>query len=194
MKNHNIRKTTTLALLIALVIVLQLLGYVMPKLGPFGLSFVLVPVVIGAAFYGPTAGAILGAAFGIVVCVCSYNGLDLGGHMVWLDNPFLFIAVVLIKGILAGTAAGLVYNIFKRKNSYVALLLAAIICPIVNTGVFLLGMATFFIDVLAAWAEGGNIVGYVLSGIVLVNFVPELIINILLTPASQRILKVVQKN
>ena len=74
-----------------------------------------------------------------------------------------------------------------------AMLCAAIVCPVVNTGVFIACMLSFFRDVLAAWAGGGDIIAYILSGLVLLNFVPELIINIVFSPAGQRILHTVRK-
>lgn len=193
MKNEKIKQMVTLSLLVALTVVLQLLGYVLPRIGPFGLSFVLIPIVIGAAVYGPKGGAILGGAFGAIVCFCSYNGMDGGGFMVWQANPLLCILVVMAKGILAGTFSGLVYKLLAAKNTHIAMLCAAAICPIINTGVFLLGMRLFFLEVLKVWANGSNVVGYVLTGIVLVNFLPELIINLVFSPAGQRIVDVVKK-
>lgn len=194
MHKQKIRRMTTLSLLIATTVVLQLLGYVLPRIGPFGLSFVLVPIVIGAAYYGPKAGAILGGAFGVIVCFCSYNGIDGGGFMVWQASPLLCILVVMTKGILAGTAAGWVYQLLYTKSAIAAIVTASIVCPIVNTGIFLLGMVVFFMDVLRVWADGSNIVGYLLTGIVLVNFLPELIINVILSPACQRVIQAVQKD
>lgn len=192
MKNNKIRRMTTAALLVALIVVLQLLGYVLPKIGPFGLSFVLIPIVIGAAYLGVTYGAFLGAVFGVIVCICCANGMDVGGQMVWQANPFLCIFVVMLKGILAGALSGLVYKALSKKNSYIAMLCAAIVCPLANTGIFLLGMNVFFADVLASWAGGSNIITYMLSGIVLINFVPELIINVAFSPAGQRILHAIK--
>ena len=125
MRKQQIRKMTTLSLLIAATVVLQLLGYILPRIGPFGLSFVLVPIVIGAAYYGPKAGAILGGAFGIIVCFCSYNGIDVGGFMVWQASPLLCIFVVMTKGILAGTISGWVYRLLHNKNPYVAIIAAS---------------------------------------------------------------------
>jgi hypothetical protein len=55
-------------------------------------------------------------------------------------------------------------------------------------------MLTFFKDVLNVWAGGGDIIAYVLSGLILANFVPELIINIAISPAGSYILRVVVKN
>ena len=62
MRNEKIKKMVGIALLMAVVVVLQLLGSFI-KLGPVEVSLVLLPIVIGAAVYGPTAGAILGATF-----------------------------------------------------------------------------------------------------------------------------------
>ncbi len=190
-KSMGVKKLATLAMLIAVIVILQLIGSGI-HIGPFSLSFVLIPVVVGAALYGPISGAILGGAFGVIVVTCCITGMDPGGAMVWAANPLLCILVVMTKGIVAGLAAGFIYRLMQKKNAYLAMLCAAIVCPIVNTGVFLLGMFTLFPGVLQQWATGGNVLLYVLSGIVLVNFVPELIINIVVSPASQRIIHTVR--
>lgn len=193
MNNAKIKRMATIGLLMALVVVLQFVGGMIPPIGGFSISLVLIPIVLGAAMYGPGAGALLGATFGVVVVINCITGADVGGQMVFQANPGLCILVVLGKGVLAGTVSGFLYRALKGWNSYIAMLLAAAICPIVNTGTFVLCMMTFFKEVLAAWAGGGDIVAYVLSGLVLCNFVPELIINVAFSPAGQRILHTVHK-
>lgn len=194
MKNKKIHTLVGIALLIAVMIVLQFIGTVLPiKIGPVSISLVLIPIVIGAAVYGPGAGAILGAAFGIIANIFCANGMDGGGHMVFQASPILCILVVMTKGILCGTVAGFTYKLIAKKNSYLGMLCAAIACPAVNTGVFLLGMRLFFMEVLQQWAGGSNVAAYVLTGIVLVNFLPELILNVAVSPASQRIIHVIKK-
>ena len=185
--NKQLKKLTGTALLMALVVVLQLLGASIPPVAGFTISLVLIPIVLGAAIYGPKTGALLGATFGVVVVVGCITGTDVGGAMVFQANPILCILVVLGKGILAGTATGFVYNIVKQKNKKLAMILAAVICPVMNTGIFIFCMAAFFMDVLTVWA-GGNVLGYVLSGLVLCNFVPELIINLVFSVAGERII------
>ena len=69
----------------------------------------------------------------------------------------------------------------------------SIVCVVVNTGTFLLGMGLFFADVLAVWSAGGNILLYMISGIVLINMVPELILNVVFSPVAERIYRVVKK-
>lgn len=191
--NKTIRKMTGVALLMALVVVLQLLGGIIPPIGGFTISLVLIPIVLGAALYGPKTGALLGATFGVVVVIGCITGTDPGGAMVFQANPILCILVVIAKGTLAGFLSGLVYTALKSKNETVAMLLGAAICPIVNTGTFILCMAVFFIDVLSAWAGGGDILGYILSGLILCNFVPELIINLVFSGAGKRIIHTIEK-
>ena len=194
MKNENIKRMAGIALLMALVVVLQFVGGMIPPVGGFSISLVLIPIVLGAAMYGPKAGGFLGLTFGVVVVINCITGTDVGGAMVFQANPILCILVVLGKGSLAGFGSGMVYNLLKYWNGYVAMVAAAVICPVINTGVFILCMWLFFIDVLAAWAGGGDILGYVLSGLVLCNFVPELVINIVFSPFGQRIIHTVQKS
>lgn len=189
----NVKKMTGVALLMALVVVLQLLGGMIPPVGGFTISLVLIPIVMGAALYGPQTGALLGAAFGVVVVIGCISGTDVGGAMVFQANPILCVLVVMGKGILAGFLSGVVYAALKQKNSTLAMVLAAAVCPVVNTGTFVLCMAVFFMDVLSVWAGGSNVLGYILSGLMLCNFVPELVINLIFSGAGARILKSMDK-
>lgn len=194
MKNGKIKRMVGMAFLIAMIIVLQLIGGIIPPIGGVSISLVLIPIVVGAAVFGPSGGAILGAAFGIIVYIACVNGTDPGGAMVFQANPWLCFIVVLGKGILAGALSGLVYRLLKSRNvnGYVAMLMAAIVCPVVNTGVFLTCMALFYGDVLTAWANGSPVLTYVLSSLVLLNFVPELVLNVIFSPAGERIVKEVK--
>lgn len=193
MKRNKIQKMVGIALLMALVLVMQAIGGMIPPIGGFSISLVLIPIVIGAAVFGVGAGALLGATFGVIVYVNCVTGADPGGAMVFHANPILCFLVVMAKGILAGVASGAVYAALKEKNAYLAMFVAALVCPLVNTGIFVVCMLAFFIDILAAWAGGGAVLGYVLTGLILANMVPEIIINIVFSPASARIAKAVKK-
>lgn len=182
-----------IGLLMALVVVMQLLSGVIPPVAGFPISLVLIPIVLGSAAFGPGAGALLGATFGLVVFINCVTGADPGGQMVFQAGPVLCFLVVMAKGTLAGFGSGLVYKLLSGKNPYLAMLCAAIVCPVINTGVFVACMFAFFIDVLSVWAGGTNLVGYVLSGLILMNFLPELAINVVFSPAGQRILHAVKK-
>lgn len=194
MKNEKIKRMVGIAFLMAMVIVLQLISSSIPPIGGLvSISLVLIPIVMGGAAFGIGAGTILGATFGVVVLINCITGADPGGAMVFQANPALCAAVVLTKGTMAGFLSAGIYKLLSGKNAYVAMMCAAAICPVVNTGIFLACMFAFFQDVLAVWAGGSNVVGYVLTILILCNFVPELLINVVFSPAGQRIMHAVKK-
>ena len=178
-----------LALLTAMVAVLAYLGGFI-KIGGFAsISLTLIPVVIGAALCGPLAGAWLGAVAGVVFFVTADAAFWLG-----LSVPGTVITV-LVKGILSGLAAGAVFNLLERFNRYVAVIAAAIVCPTVNTGLFLVGCRIFFFDAVQTGAQGEGLsaFAYMLVFFVGFNFLVELGVNILLSPAILRILNIKRK-
>ena len=183
-----------IAVLAALVVVLQLLSSVI-KIGTVSITLTLIPIVVGAAFYGPGAGAILGTVFGLVVYINSATGADTGGNLVFLANPFLCAVVCIGKGTLSGWCAGHVYRLVARKDAAlgrnaVAVLLAAITAPVVNTGVFLLGMVLFFQETLRAWAAGSALLTYALFTLAGVNFLG---LNLVLSPAVSTLIRAIRK-
>ena len=178
-------RITLAAALTAIVVVLQFLGQFI-KLGPFAISPVLIPIVIGAALCGPGIGAWLGLSFSVVV-------LFTDAAAFFAVSPMGTVVTVLLKGMLAGLAAGVVYKLIAPKNVYVATLAAAIVCPIVNTGVFLLGCFAFFYETLAEWGRALGFEGavdYMFLGLAGGNFLFELITNIVLSPVAVRILRI----
>lgn len=194
MKKANVKQTTGVALLVALIVVLQTLSLSLPPIGPgISISLVLIPIVLGGAVYGPKVGALLGGAFAAVVYIYCITGMDVGGAMVFQASPALCLLVVAAKGVLCGWLSALVFSLLKKGNTYVAMMAASIVCVVVNTGTFLLGMGLFFTDVLAVWSGGSNVFLYMLSGIVLINMLPELILNVVFSPVAERIYRIVKK-
>lgn len=192
MKKFDTKKLTGVALLTAIVIVLQLIGSYFPlRVGPFSLSFVLVPIVVGAALFGWKAGAWLGFIFGVTVLLS-------GDAAAFLPiNPIGTVLVVLVKGTAAGLAAGVVYKLASRLNGIVAVFAAVAVCPIVNTGIFLIGCVVFFLETISGWASAAGIenVGvYMVTGLAGVNFLLELLINLVLGPVIVRIIKIAKKS
>ena len=130
MKNRNLRSMAAIALLMAMVVVMQFLSGIIPPVGGFSISLVLIPIVLGAAAFGVKAGAILGATFGAIVYINCVTGADPGGQMVFQASPVLCFVVVMGKGVLAGVLSGAVYHWLKDRNKKVAILCAAAICPV----------------------------------------------------------------
>ena len=183
------RKLVLGAILTALVIVLQLLGSFI-RFGQFSISLVLIPIVIGAATCGIAVGGWLGFVFGVAVILSG------DAAAFWSIDVFGTILTVLVKGIGCGLVAGAVYKLIARFNKYLAVAVAAIACPVVNTGIFLLGCRLFFMDSVAAWgiAEGyTDMVTYMFLVLVGAHFLFELGTNIVLSPVIVRILNFEKK-
>ena len=111
------RNVAFLAILVALVIVLQVMSTLIGRLGGTPLSFVLIPVVLGAVMIGPLAGTLLGFIFGVVVAVCGITGFDAWTFLLFSEQPVLTVLLCLVKGTAAGAAAGLLYKAIARKTA-----------------------------------------------------------------------------
>lgn len=176
----------------AVVVVLQFISAFV-KIGSFPLTLTLIPIVLGAVLYGPKVGSALGAVFGIVVVICCFTGIDVGGQILVQANPVLTTVVCMAKGVLAGLLPGLVFRAVGGKKPYLGTVLSAIVAPIGNTGLFLICMMVFFKNVLVSWAGGSDVVYYVFTGLVGWNFVIEMVINIIAAPMLYRVSKAVKK-
>ena len=188
-KKMSVQTMALGAVLTALVVVLQFLGAFV-RFGPFQISLVLVPIVIGAAVGGAGLGGWLGFIFGLVVLL---NG-DAAAFLA--VNAVGTVLTVLLKGTLCGVVAGKVYRLLAEKNKTLAVIAAALACPVTNTGVFLLGCKLFFFDTIAAWGAAAgfaNATAYMFLGLAGVNFLVEVATNLVLAPVISRLIKIGSK-
>lgn len=172
-----------IALMSAIVVVLQYLGSFI-RFGPVSISLVLIPIVVGAAMYGPSAGAVLGGVFGIVVLTQP----DTAGF--FAISVFGTVLTVMAKGILAGWFSGLVYRSCAETHRTLGVILAAVTCPVVNTGLFALGSRLFFWDYIS---ELGGAV-FLFTVMIGFNFFAELGANMICSPVILRILHASKHN
>lgn len=188
--NTKTKNMVGIALFTAIVVVLQLLAVGLRALGLFSISLVLVPIVVGAAVYGWKGGAWLGFAFGAAVLLsgdaAAFLAVDVTGTII----------TVLAKGTLCGLAAGGVYRLAEKLGKLPAVILAAITCPVVNTGVFLLGCRLFFYDTIIEWGTAAgfpNVGAYMIFGLTGINFLIELGVDLVLAPVIVRLIKIGKK-
>ena len=193
--SEKTRRLTGLALMTAIVVVLQLVASALVRVGVFAPTLTLAPILIGAAIYGPKAGAYLGGVFGVVVTITCIIGWDSGVNLLWNANPFLTALLCIVKGVAAGAAAGLVYRAIvggskSHKRMIGGSVVAGIVSPVVNTGLFLLGLFFLFPTYLEAWATGAGqtVITYMLFTMVSINFALELIINLVLSTVIVRVI------
>lgn len=195
---QKIRQMVLLAVLTAMVMVLQLAGnYVRLPIMGTTVSLVLIPIALGAMLLGPAAGAWLGLVFGAVVYIqCGVMGMDAFTAFLFNAHPIVTLLICVVKSTLAGFLAGLVYRLLKNKNEILAVFLAAAVTPIVNTGVFILGCFAILSTIESFIAVNQEFFGDV-SGVYFlfivcagINFIFEFILNMVMAPAIERIIHI----
>lgn len=165
------RKTAIIAIFAALIVVLQCISTFI-NFGSFPITLTLIPIIVGAATFGPYIGLLLGTVFGVVVAIMVVTGADPSGATMLAVHPVITISVCIIKGALAGYVSGLVYKIFKDKNEKLGIVLSAAAAPLTNTVTLFLCLIIFFESSFAV----------MISALMSINFVIELLTNILLAP------------
>ena len=146
----------------------------------------------------------LGFVFSVVVLIndaAAFLAINIPGTVI----------TVLLKGTLAGFLSGIVYNLLKKwalvfknleknKESWqinLGVVVAAIVCPVVNTGIFLLGCVIFFLPTIREWGAAAgyeNVGAYMLYGFVGGNFLFELLFNLILSPVIVQIIRIGQRS
>ncbi len=195
-KFFTARNVALLGILIALVIVLQLFASAIPMFG-VTLNFSLIPIALASILLGWFGGAIVGFACGLVVWITmAVLGQEPSTAALFQASPIILTIMCIGKTTVSGLVAGLVFKWVSKKNSFLAVVISAVIIPIVNTGIYMLGMVIMQ-DAVAAflslnsWSAG--IVFTVVFGMIWLNFVLEMAINLIFIPMIHRVIKVVQK-
>jgi len=169
-KSGNVKNTVMLALFTALVVVLQCIPV---KIAAFELALSVPIMIIGAAICGSLAGGWLGLVFSVVVLFLPATA----GYLALA--PVGTVITVILKGTVAGFVAGASYKAFSKINVFVGAAVSAVLATFTNTGIFLVGSLLFF-D-----ADIATVLGVFIS----VNFIIELVLNLVLVPVVVRIIK-----
>jgi len=184
------KRLTGMAVLLALVIVLQAFGGTIP-LGVVQLNFTLVPIVLGAILYGPLVGAFLGFACGVVVLMQVIAGGNPFYTIIWTNDPDVTTLTCIVKTTVAGFVSGWLFELLKKKNALVAIFVSSGIVPVVNTAIFIVGC--LFMKGVYTMAGGENVIKFILVGLVTFNFFFEFAVNLLVAPALHRVIGVIDK-
>ena len=198
MKKSNSHQQTVklvqIALMAAIVVVIQLF-FAAVKIGPVTIAFSLVPIVLTGIFVGPTAGLIVGAISGVVTFIQVLTSPDAFYVFLISANPWATALICFVKATLAGWLSGVAYKATKNfiKEPALNSILPSIICPVVNTGIFCLGMFVFFTnalknDAIFGAAASDSIIYFVLIVLAGINFVFELISTVVITPIISKAL------
>ena len=158
-------------LLLALEIIFQIIGNYL-QIGPVNINLSLVTVVLGTVLYGPLSGAVLGFFNGLIVL------LSPSTIAIFMPiSPIGTVIACLLKCTIAGLVAGLLFKLFKNKNNLIGLIIASLLVPIINTGIFSIVCLLFFRPFLESGVSEAfpNIGAFLIFGVIGINFIVEII-------------------
>ena len=172
MRNQKTAYLAKLSLLLAILLLMSFtpLGYL--NIGPLSVTFLVIPVVIGAVTLGVKAGCILGAAFGITSFAQCF-GISAFGVALMAINPVYTALICMVPRILIGLLAYWVYRALRGKK--IACYAASMVGSLVNSVLFLGGVIVFFGESEYIRAFGGNVFE-ILMTLGLVNAVVEVFV------------------
>ena len=148
MKRENIYRLSITAILIAIISVMALtpVGYL--NAGVLSITFLTVPVIIGAVSNGPLVGAILGLAFGLTSFMqCFGIGPDAPlGTLLLSVSPLKTAVLCIVPRILIGVVCGFVYKGLSKTKApkTVQYAISALSAPLTNTILFMSTLVAFF--------------------------------------------------
>lgn len=189
------KKLVAYAMLIAIIVIMSVtpLGYL--KIGALSITFLTVPVMIGAIILGPAAGALMGCVFGLTSFAQAWMGTSQLGMLMFSTNPFFAFVVCVIPRTLVGLCCGLIFKALRKKNpgSFLPFVIAALSAPVLNTVFFMTTLILCFWDTIMSVEAfrqiyeqaGSNIIVFV-ALFVGVNAVSEAVICTLVGSAVSK--------
>ena len=177
--NYNIsKKTRTLVQLALLTAVIILMGFTplgFLKIGTIEITFLVIPVAIGAIMLGQKGGAILGLVFGLVSFFQCFGYSQFGVFLFGI-NPFFTAILCIIPRVLCGWLPGLFFELIskKTKSNTLPCIVASLACPILNT-IFFVSFFILMIGMNASVLEafGTDSIFGIILGLITLNALIE---------------------
>lgn len=192
-KFFTTKNVVYLAVLTALLVVFYLLGTVFKIVTNINLT--LIPIALGALLLGVRGGLILGLISGFLTFIFGVVNIDPFTNFLFINHPVITFLICVLKITVAGVVAGVIFNALKTKNEKLACFIASGIVPIINTGLFILGMFTMP-EILNGLAGelGVSAIYYLIILCAGVNFLIEFAISLVFAPVVLGVTKVIEKN
>ena len=203
MKSKKTQYMTSMALFLAIEIILVVtpLGYI--PIGPLNATTMHIPVIIAGIVLGKKAGAELGFVFGLTSLI---KATIQPGITSFCFSPFVTIGtmsgnyksllIAFVPRILLGYLAGLVFVIMKKNNrENLGVVVGALTGAITNTVLVLSGIYIFFGEAYAsAVGVQYSTLVTVLLGVVSTNGILEAVLGAIVSLAIYKALKPILKS
>ena len=144
-KQIPLKSVIGLAVFTLIIVVMAFTPAGFLKTGNLEASFLVVPVAIGAILLGPTNGAVLGLVMGVVSFAQCFGASDMGSALFGVSAINTFLLCV-IPRVICGWMAGVFYDLLSKidKTGFVPQIAAAVVCPLFNFILFMLGLSLLF--------------------------------------------------
>ena len=142
-------KIVSLAVLVAIMILLEVTGLGLIRTAGFEITLLLIPMLVGAIVLGPVSGAILGGVFGFISFWSGISGTSPFGVILFGINPIYFFILTFVTRVLVGLLCGLVFRGLRHvmsKGRIVPFAVAGMSAAILNTVLFMLALILLFAD------------------------------------------------
>lgn len=167
--NMKTKRFAAISIFSAIIVVLQIVATFI-KIGSFPITLTLIPIIVAGAVYGPIVGLLMGIVFGVIVSIMVIVGADPGGAIMLASHPIITILTCIIKGALAGFIGAIAYKNIRNKK--LAIIIDAIITPVINTLTLYISLILFFDSSFAT----------LVAAFMSINFIIELTLNVLIAP------------
>ena len=130
---------TQLSLLVAVEMVMKLIGLGSVPVGPLYMSFLTVPIAVGAIIMGPMAAMVLGGVFGFVSFLDAIKGASIMTSNLLAVSPLHTFVLCFGTRVLMGACVGLIYPGMAKvcRNSAVNCFVTSLSAPLLNTLFFM---------------------------------------------------------
>lgn len=186
----GVRKAKTLmltqnAVLAGIVVLMAFtpLGYL--RLGvAVEMTFIMIPVAVGAITLGEKSGAFLGLVFGISSFIQCF-GLSPFGAALLAINPLYTFIMCLVPRVLMGYLCGIIYKVLCKVKKGIAVVVASFCAPVINTALFMTSLIVLFgkTDFVMGLRAGTDNIWAFMMAFVGINGLLEIIGTTLISPS-----------
>lgn len=191
-KRFNTKRMVQLSILIAILIVMDITGIGLIKIPPVSITLMHIPVIVGAIILGPSSGAILGGAFGIIALIeattKASSPVDIAFSPFLSGSPLASIIMCVGARILLGFVAGVLFKWIskKDKSNVFASIISAGVATFVHSLTVLSCLWLLFPSLALAFKD-------ILVAIISVNFLLEMAAAVVFAIAFAKIIPILRK-
>lgn len=194
--NGKTKQTVLYALLTAIIVLMSFtpIGY----FKTFGLeiTFITIPVIVGAILMGPAAGAVLGGIFGVTSFIQCFGMSAFGSQLLLISAPLTFIVCIPTR-ILMGYCCGLIFKLMKKKfgTKMISFGAGGLSGAVLNTLFFMTALVLCFghTDYIAQLRGELNILPFIMAFIGINGVVEAAVCTVLGSAVSSAVYKAVKR-